>query len=55
MLSIPRDTNVIVGILPFNRNPKVWGEDAHLWKPERWMNLPDTVQDNNRAGIYANT
>lgn len=38
-IHIPKNTDIIVGILASNVNPALWGEDAHLWKPERWLGV----------------
>ncbi|KIY65751.1 cytochrome P450 [Cylindrobasidium torrendii FP15055 ss-10] len=35
----------------YNRNPAVWGRDAHLWRPERWEKKPDSQID---VGMYSN-
>jgi cytochrome P450 len=52
---IPRNTNVIVGILAANRNPEVWGPDSYEWKPERWLTpLPESVSAARIPGIYSN-
>ena len=52
---IPNNTNVIVGILAANRNPKVWGPDSYEWKPERWLtSLPESVTAAHIPGIYSN-
>lgn len=32
---------MIISILAANHNKKVWGEDASVWKPERWMDTID--------------
>ncbi|CCO33054.1 Secologanin synthase Short=SLS [Rhizoctonia solani AG-1 IB] len=36
---------ISIPILAMNRAKDVWGEDALDFKPERWNNLPDTVND----------
>ncbi|KAH9857411.1 cytochrome P450 [Lenzites betulinus] len=52
---VPKGTSIIVGIYSSNRNKAIWGEDAHEWKPERWLQpLPDTVLEAKIPGIYAN-
>jgi Cytochrome P450 len=52
---IPKNTNVIVGILAANRNPEVWGPDSYEWKPERWLtSLPESVTAAHIPGIYSN-
>ncbi|KAI0323815.1 cytochrome P450 [Cubamyces sp. BRFM 1775] len=34
---VPAGTNVIVSILGANRSKRVWGPDASVWRPERWL------------------
>ena len=49
--------NAIVGHVKANmklRLPQIWGEDAHIFNPARWMN-PDLNSGNeNKVGVYAN-
>ncbi|KAF8199601.1 cytochrome P450 [Pholiota molesta] len=53
-IPIPRNTNVIVGIMAANRNPEIWGPDSYEWKPERWLTpLPETVDSAHIPGIYS--
>ncbi|KAI0955818.1 hypothetical protein AcV7_006382 [Taiwanofungus camphoratus] len=51
---IPKDTQIIPGILGSNINKAVWGPDALEWKPERWLRpLPSTVTEAPIPGIYS--
>lgn len=52
-LVIPRGTNFVVSILAANRDPKIWGSDAHIWNPARWAALPQSVQDAHMPGTYS--
>ena len=53
---VPKNTDVIISIMAANRDPTIWGEDAHLWKPERWLSpLPRSVTQAQIPGIYSNT
>nr|BAK09468.1 cytochrome P450 [Postia placenta] len=53
-IPVPKGTEVIVGILASNRNPALWGPDAAVWKPERWLApLPDTVNAARVPGVYS--
>ena len=36
-LVVPRGTNIVVGIMASNRQRSVWGADADVWRPERWL------------------
>lgn len=54
-LAVPKDTRIIVAIRACNRNKDIWGEDAHEWKPERWLSsLPSSVTDARVPGVYSN-
>ena len=54
-IPIPKDTRILVSIRGSNRNKSIWGEDAHEWKPERWLSpLPDSVIDARIPGVYSN-
>lgn len=45
----------MITILGANRNPKIWGDDAYEWKPERWLApLRNAVTDAHFPGIYSN-
>lgn len=34
------------------RNPDLWGEDAHVFNPDRWLN--GAVKEGVSVGVYAN-
>jgi len=54
-IPVTKGTGIIVGIRASNRNKEIWGEDAHEWKPERWLSpLPATVTDARIPGVYSN-
>ncbi|KAJ3515941.1 hypothetical protein NLJ89_g1438 [Agrocybe chaxingu] len=54
-IPIPKNTNVIVGIMASNRNSEIWGPDSYEWKPERWLQpLPMSVAAAHIPGIYSN-
>ncbi|EAU83493.2 cytochrome P450 [Coprinopsis cinerea okayama7 len=51
---VPKGTLVLVSIMAANKNPELWGPDAHEWKPERWLNpLPETVVNAKMPGVYS--
>ncbi|PCH43494.1 cytochrome P450 [Wolfiporia cocos MD-104 SS10] len=53
-IPVPEGTEIIVGILGFNTDKTRWGEDAHEWKPERWLSpLPREVIDAQNPCVYA--
>jgi cytochrome P450 len=54
-ITIPKSTQLLLGLMATNTDEAIWGEDAHEWKPERWMKpLPGTVTDARIPGVYAN-
>ena len=51
---VPSGTKILMNIRACNTNPAIWGEDAHEWKPERWLEpLPKSVDDARIPGIYS--
>ncbi|KAI0955823.1 hypothetical protein AcV7_006386 [Taiwanofungus camphoratus] len=55
-IPIPKGTTIIIGILGCNINKALWGEDAHEWKPERWLSpLPPAVDEARIPGVYSKT
>ncbi|KAI0057347.1 cytochrome P450 [Artomyces pyxidatus] len=52
-VAVPKGTTVIISILASNHNKAIWGEDASMWKPERWLTPSGeriseaTVEDRN--------
>ncbi|KAI0720735.1 cytochrome P450 [Cerioporus squamosus] len=51
---IPQGTNIVIGIMASNRDKVLWGDDAHEWKPERWLKaLPETVEQAAIPGVYS--
>ncbi|KAJ7126085.1 cytochrome P450 [Mycena epipterygia] len=51
-IPIPKNIILVVSIAGYNRNPDVFGEDAHVFRPERW--LDGTVQTSASLGVYGN-
>nr|CAD2168815.1 unnamed protein product [Meloidogyne enterolobii] len=35
---LEKGTNISIDSLTLHRDPKLWGEDAEEFKPERWLN-----------------
>ncbi|KAL8777119.1 MAG: hypothetical protein Q9213_008000 [Squamulea squamosa] len=40
---IPKGTTIILAPWATNASIAIWGEDAHLFKPERWLNTKNTL------------
>jgi len=36
-LCIPQGTHVIISNVAYHRNRDIWGEDADVWRPSRWL------------------
>ncbi|KAF9559811.1 cytochrome P450 [Agrocybe pediades] len=51
---VPKNTNIYISILSYNRNPDLWGPDAHEYIPERWLKpVPDKVAKAQAPGVYS--
>ena len=51
---VPAGTELLINVHGVNTNAEVWGPDARIWRPERWLEpLPAAVAD--LPGAYANT
>ncbi|KAH8102301.1 cytochrome P450 [Cristinia sonorae] len=42
-ISVAKGDFIMLPILAINRSKTIWGEDAHEFKPERWVNPPEAV------------
>ncbi|KAK6430844.1 hypothetical protein LTR95_012998 [Oleoguttula sp. CCFEE 5521] len=49
---IPADTTIILAPWAINNSKKLWGEDAHDFKPERWLDADGKA--NNKGGADSN-
>jgi cytochrome P450 len=36
---VPKGTDIVIAAPLFNTNPELWGPDAHVFNPERWMGV----------------
>ncbi|SNX86272.1 related to Cytochrome P450 [Melanopsichium pennsylvanicum] len=43
---IPKGKEVFIPIQAINSDPETWGEDADEFKPERWLDLPESAKHN---------
>lgn len=50
-LLIPKGLKIIASIAAYNRNPETFGEDAHLFNPDRWLS---EEKRGPGVGVYAN-
>ncbi|PFH52187.1 hypothetical protein AMATHDRAFT_74464 [Amanita thiersii Skay4041] len=52
-LPIPKGTKIVTSIGGYNRNQDIFGQDAHIFNPERWLR-PDGVKKMVSIGVYSN-
>ncbi|KAH9841449.1 cytochrome P450 [Rhodofomes roseus] len=54
-IPVVKGSQVMLGFLGCNTSKAVWGEDAHEWKPERWLSpFPSSVTEARIPGVYSN-
>jgi len=51
-LPIPKGLKIISSIAAYNRNKDIFGEDAHVYNPDRWLN--NSGKQLNSIGVYSN-
>jgi len=44
---------VIIGIGAANLDPLIWGDNAHEWKPERWLGQGLDIASEKLPGVYS--
>ncbi|KIJ41087.1 hypothetical protein M422DRAFT_60506 [Sphaerobolus stellatus SS14] len=44
-IAVKKGDRILIPIICVNRSKDIWGQDAHEFKPERWLNLPDKASD----------
>ncbi|KAK0200557.1 cytochrome P450, partial [Desarmillaria ectypa] len=52
-LPIPKGTIILISTAGYNRNKDVWGQDAHVFDPERGLDVRSTKKDVS-VGVYGN-
>jgi len=53
-LPIRKGTRIVASIAGYNRNKDLWGEDAHVFNPERWLSGTAKEKKATSLGVYAN-
>ncbi|KAJ8594235.1 cytochrome P450 [Rhizopogon salebrosus TDB-379] len=53
-LPVPKGTRIVVSLAAYNRNKDLWGEDAHVFSPERWLSGIAKENKVMSSGVYAN-
>ncbi|KAG7445691.1 cytochrome P450 [Guyanagaster necrorhizus] len=53
-IPIPKGTYVFCSIAAYNRNKEIFGVDADLYNPERWLEGTVKPRNDTSIGVYAN-
>ncbi|KAK1228064.1 hypothetical protein PQX77_008908 [Marasmius sp. AFHP31] len=53
-IPVSKGQRVMLSIAGHNRNKEVYGEDAHIFRPERWLENEDSKKGGTLIGVYAN-
>ncbi|KAK1225575.1 hypothetical protein PQX77_011467 [Marasmius sp. AFHP31] len=53
-IPVSKGQKVMLSIAGYNRNKEVYGEDAHVFRPERWLENEDSKKGGTSIGVYAN-
>ncbi|KAK0463413.1 cytochrome P450 [Armillaria novae-zelandiae] len=51
-IPIPKGQIIVASLYTYNRLPSIWGHDADIWNPDRFLHPPPTKQ--TPLGVYAN-
>ncbi|KAG6333136.1 hypothetical protein ID866_5950 [Astraeus odoratus] len=51
---VPKGTRIIVSVAAYNRDKEIWGDDAHLYNPDRWLEGIAKDKKEIVLGVYAN-
>ncbi|KAK0462485.1 cytochrome P450 [Desarmillaria tabescens] len=51
-VAVPRGTFIFASVAGYNRNKDIWGEDAHVFNPERWFR--GSMNKEVPVGVYGN-
>ncbi|CAE6414136.1 unnamed protein product [Rhizoctonia solani] len=53
-IRVQKGTTIYVSFKEANRSKETWGQDADVFRPERWLEkLPDSVSEAKTSGIYS--
>ncbi|CAN0862454.1 Cytochrome P450 CYP749A22 [Linum grandiflorum] len=50
-LTLPKKSYIIIDTMSFHKDPKIWGEDAHLFNPERFSEGVAKATKNNPSAF----
>ncbi|KAG9312334.1 cytochrome P450 [Chiua virens] len=51
---VPKGTRMVASIAAYNRNTELWGEDAHEFNPDRWLEGAANKKKPVSIGVYSN-
>jgi PHYB activation tagged suppressor 1 len=51
-ITVPANMEVLISTLALHQNPEIWGEDVHLFKPERFAEGLAKATKNNIAAFF---
>ncbi|KAI6046270.1 cytochrome P450 [Pisolithus marmoratus] len=51
---VPKGTRILASIAAYNRNKDLWGEDADVFNPDRWLDGRAKDKKENATGMYSN-
>ena len=54
-IPVKKGQKFIVSIFGANRSKEIWGEDAEIWKPERWLGKSTSQQPVDDSKDYPET
>ncbi|CCO36652.1 Cytochrome P450 4ae1 [Rhizoctonia solani AG-1 IB] len=53
-IRVRKGTDVYISLKEANRAKETWGQDADVFRPERWLEkLPDSVSEAKTSGVYS--
>ncbi|KAG0708534.1 cytochrome P450 [Suillus ampliporus] len=53
-LPVPKGTRIIASVAAYNRNKELWGDDAHVFNPDRWLDGAAKDKKVTSIGVYSN-
>ncbi|KAF9222413.1 cytochrome P450 [Gyrodon lividus] len=51
---VPKGTRIVASIAAYNRNTELWGDDAHKFNPDRWLEGVAREKKAVSIGVYSN-
>ncbi|KAF8141145.1 cytochrome P450 [Boletus edulis] len=51
---VPKGTRIVASIAAYNRNTELWGDDAHEFNPDRWLDGVASGKKPVSIGVYSN-